>query len=395
MIVSSVAGSRRAKTFTGWKSPPVGGPMLSRGNAMKRRQFLKAAGVGLAALAVAAPAIAQSSPELKWRLTASWPKSLETLYGGCEYFAKRIAEITDNKFQIQVFAAGEIVPGLQVLDAVNNGFVEMGNTAMYYYWGKDPAFTFGTALPFGLNSRQMISWLRHGGGEELLNDLLKDYNCIGFAAGNTGAQMGGWFRKEINTVDDIKGLKFRVGGFAGTILQKLGCVPQQLAAGDIYPALEKGAIDAAEWVGPYDDEKLGFYKVAKYYYYPGWWEGCGQPHNLINLPKWRELPKAYQSAIITASNDAWIWTLSKYDYVNPPALLRLVSSGAQLRAFPQPVLEACYKAAGEVYDGLSKTNPHFKKLYESLVQYRATSYAWLQVAELGFDNFMMRMRTRT
>src|SRR5262245_16670435 len=258
MIVSSVAGRRACQDIHRLESPAVGGPMLTRGNAMKRREFLQAAGLGAAAAAVAAPAIAQSSREVKWRMTASWPKSLDTLYGGCEYFAKRIAEITDNKFQIQVFAAGEIVPGLQVLDAVGNGTVEMGNTAMYYYWGKDPAFTFGTALPFGLNSRQMISWLRHGGGEELLNDLLKNYNCIGFAAGNTGAQMGGWFRKEINTVDDLKGLKFRIGGFAGTILARLGTVPQQLAAGDIYPALEKGTIDAAEWVGPYDDEKLGF-----------------------------------------------------------------------------------------------------------------------------------------
>ena len=298
---------------------------------MKRRQFLQAAGVGLAASAVAAPAIAQSSPEVKWRLTASWPKSLDTLYGGCEYFAKRVAEITDNKFQIQTFAAGEIVPGLQVLDAVQNGTVEMGNTALYYYLGKNAAFTFGTALPFGLNTRQMISWIRHGGGEELLNGLLKDFNCIGFAAANTGAQMGGWFRKEINTTEDLKGLKFRVGGFAGTILAKLGTVPQQLAAGDIYPALEKGTIDAAEWVGPYDDEKLGFVKVAKYYYYPGWWEGCGQAHNIMNMAKWNELPKAYQAAIITASNDAWVWTLSKYDYVNPPALKRLVSNGALLR----------------------------------------------------------------
>jgi TRAP-type mannitol/chloroaromatic compound transport system substrate-binding protein len=207
--------------------------------------------------------------------------------------------------------------------------------------------------------------------------------------------MGGWFRKEINTVDDLKGLKFRVGGFAGTILSKVGTVPQQLAAGDIYPALEKGALDAAEWVGPYDDEKLGFVKVAKYYYYPGWWEGCGQAHNIMNIAKWNELPKTYQSAIITASNDAWVWTLSKYDAVNPPALRRLVSSGAQLRAFPQPVLEACYKAALEVYDGHANSNPHFKKLYDSLVAYRADSYAWMQVAELGFDSFMMRMRTRT
>src|SRR4051812_29687350 len=362
---------------------------------MKRREFLKASGIGLAGSAVAAPAIAQSMPEVKWRLTASWPKSLDTLYGGCEYFAKRIAEITDNKFQVQVFAAGEIVPGLQVLDAVQNGTVEMGNTALYYYWGKDPAFTFGTALPFGLNSRQMISWLRFGNGDDLLNELLKGYNCIGFPAANTGAQMGGWFRKEIKSVDDLQGLKFRIGGFGGSIIAKVGVVPQQLAAGDIYPALEKGTIDAAEWVGPYDDEKLGFVKIARNYYYPGWWEGCGQSHNIINLAKWNELPKLYQNAIQVASGDTFAWVVGKYDFVNPPALRRLVSQGAILHAFPQPVLEACYKAASEIYDGLVKTNPHFKKLYESLTAFRNDSLAWNQVAELGFDSFMMRQRTRT
>jgi TRAP-type mannitol/chloroaromatic compound transport system substrate-binding protein len=362
---------------------------------MKRREFLKAAGVGMTASAVAAPAIAQSMPEVKWRLAASWPKSLDTLFGGCEYFAKRISEITDNKFQIQVFAAGELVPGLQVLDAVQNGTVEMGNTALYYYWGKDPAFTFGTALPFGLNARQMNSWLRFGGGADLLNDLLKNFNCTGVAAANTGAQMGGWFRKEIKSVDDLKGLKMRIGGFAGTIQAKLGLVPQQLAAGDIYPALEKGTLDACEWVGPYDDEKLGFYKVAKYYYYPGWWEGCGQAHNIINLTKWNELPKSYQSAILTASGDAWEWVIGRYDYNNPPALKRLLSQGVLLRAFPQDVMEASYKAATDIYADLSKTNPHFKKLYDSLVAFRGDSLLWLQVAELSFDGFMIRMRTRT
>src|SRR6266704_2773651 len=334
---------------------------------MKRREFLKAGGVGLAASAVAAPAIAQSMPEVKWRYATSWPKSLDTLYGGCEFFCKRVAEVTDNRYQIQPFAGGELVPGLQVLDAVANGTVEIGNTALYYYWSKNPAFTFGTALPFGLNTRQHISWLLFGGGQDMLNDLLREYNCLGIPTGSTGAQMGGWFRKEIKSSEDLKGLKFRVGGFAGTIIAKVGGVPQQIAAGDIYPALEKGTIDAAEWVGPYDDEKLGFVKVAKY----------------------------YQAAITMASHDTFTWVTGKYDYVNPPALKRLLVAGAILKPFPQEVLETCYNAAGEIYADLSKSNAHFGKMYSSLSAYRSESLAWMQVAELSFDSFMMRMRTRT
>jgi len=362
---------------------------------MERRKFLKAGGLGLAASAVAAPAIAQGSPEIRWRYATSWPKSLDTLYGGCEYFTKKVAEITDNKFQIQPFAAGEIVPGLQVLDAVSNGTVEMGNTALYYYWGKNPAFTFATALPFGLNTRQQISWLLWGGGQELVNDLLKEHNVYGIPTGSTGAQMGGWFRKEIKSLDDIKGLKMRIGGFAGTIMAKLGAVPQQIAGGDIYPALEKGTIDAAEWVGPYDDEKLGFVKVAKYYYYPGWWEGTSQGHNIMNLDKWNALPKHYQAAIDSASRDTFTWITGKYDALNAPALKRLLVSGAMLKAFPQEVLEACYGAANEIYADLSKTNPHFGKMYASMTAYRGEALPWFQVAELSFDSFMMRMRTKT
>ena len=361
---------------------------------MKRREFLKAAGAGLAGSAVAAPAIAQSMPEIKWRLTASWPKSLDTLYGCPEYMAKRIAEITDNKFQIQVFAAGEIVPGLQVLDAVQNGTVEMGHTASYYYFGKDPSFTFGTALPFGLNTRQQEAWQQHAGGMDLLNEFFATYNVWGMPTGNTTCQMGGWFRREIKSVEDLSGLKMRIGGFAGRIVGKLGLVPQQLAAGDIFPALEKGTIDAAEWVGPYDDEKLGFVKVAKYYYYPGWWEGGAQPHLLINLAKWNELSKQYQALVQACGREAGVWMTAKYDVLNPQAVRRLVATGAELRPFPQPVMEACYKSANELYAEISQTNPMFKRLLDSLTAYRSDSYQWLQVAELSYDSFMMRMRTR-
>jgi TRAP-type mannitol/chloroaromatic compound transport system substrate-binding protein len=361
---------------------------------MKRREFLKAAGLGVGASAIAAPAIAQSMPEVKWRYTASWPKALDTLYGGCEHFVKRVADLTDNKFQITLFAAGEIVPGLQVLDAVQAGNVEMGSTAMYYYWGKDAAFTFGTALPFGVNARQMAAWLRFGNGEALLNEVMAKYNVIGFAHLNTGAQMGGWFRKELNNLGDMSGLKMRIGGFAGTIMSKIGVVPQQLAGGDIYPALEKGTLDACEWVGPHDDEKLGFYKVAKYYYYPGWWEGCGQAHNMINLAKWNELPKPYQAAIQAASWDSWSWTIGRYDYFNAAALKRLLSGGAILKGFPPDVMEASFKAANEIYAGLSQTNPLFKKLYDSLTPYRADAYLWWPVAEGSFDNFMIQRLRR-
>jgi len=361
---------------------------------MKRREFIKAAGLGVAATAVAAPAIAQSSPEIIWRLTSSFPKSLDTIYGGAEVFAKAVAEATDNKFQIQVFAAGEIVPGLQVADAVQNGTVEMGHTASYYYFGKDPTFAFGTSVPFGLNSRQQTAWLTLAGGGDLLNDFYKKFNIYGLVAGNTGCQMGGWYRKEIKEVSDLNGLKMRIGGFAGTVLVKLGTVPQQIAGGDIYPALEKGTIDAAEWVGPYDDEKLGFNKVAQFYHYPGWWEGGSSIHNFINLAKWNSLPKSYQAIVRSASALANEWMMAKYDVVNPGALKKLVANGAQLRPFSQPVMEACYKAAQEVYAETTAKNADFKKIYDHMVAFRGDSYLWWQVAEYTNDTFLIRARTR-
>ena len=358
---------------------------------MKRREFLTAAGAGVAATALAAPALAQSMPEIKWRLTSSFPKSLDTLFGGAEYLARRVSEATDGKFHIRVFAAGEIVPGLQVLDAVQAGTVEIGQTASYYYVGKDPTFAFDTTMPFGLNTRQQRAWMYHGGGRELIAELLRDYNIHHIPMGNTGAQMGGWFRKEIKTVEDLKGLKMRIAGFAGQVMTRLGVVPQQIAGGDIYPALEKGTIDATEWVGPYDDEKLGFQKVAKYYYYPGWWEGNAQGSVYVNAAQWQQLPKSYQAILEAACAEAYDWMLAKYDVVNPPALRRLAAEGAQLRAFSREIMEAAYKASFDLYDELSAQNPRFKKVYESWKKFRDEEYLWFRVAENSFENFVYTM----
>jgi TRAP-type mannitol/chloroaromatic compound transport system substrate-binding protein len=362
---------------------------------MKRRDFLKAGGLGLAASTIAAPAIGQAMPELKWRLTSSFPKSLDTLWGGAELFAKSVAEATDNKFQIQPFAAGEIVPGLQAADAVTNGTVEMCQTASYYFVGKDPTFALACAVPFSLNTRQQNAWQYHNGGIDLMNDFFKKYNIYGLPAGNTGCQMGGWFRKEIKEPSDLSGLKFRIGGFAGRVLAKLGVVAQQIAGGEIYPALEKGTIDAAEWVAPYDDEKLGFYKVAPYYYYPGWWEGGAQVHHFINLEKWNQLPSAYKSIIRSASDQANVWMTAKYDAGNPAALKRLVAGGAQLKPFSPVVLDACLKASLEVYREVSNTNADFKKIWENIWAFRNDAYLWWQVAEYTYDTYLIRTRTRT
>jgi len=267
--------------------------------------------------------------------------------------------------------------------------VEMCHTASYYYWGKDPSFSFGTGIPFGLNNRLQNSWLYYGGGNELLNEFYGTHNLIAFPCGNTGAQMGGWFRKEIKSVADMQGVKMRIGGFGGKVISKIGVIPQQIAGGEIYQALEKGTIDAAEWVGPYDDEKLGFYKVAPNYYYPGWWEGGSTLHTMVNTAKWAELPPNYQSLVKTACQAANCDMMARYDARNPPALKKLAASGAKLAPFPQDVLDACFVAANETYAEISGTNPTFKKLLESMSSYRKDGYLWMQFSEYQYDTFMM------
>jgi TRAP-type mannitol/chloroaromatic compound transport system substrate-binding protein len=361
---------------------------------MKRRGFLQGAALAAAASTIARPAVAQSMPEVRWRLTSSFPKSLDTIFGTAETFARYLSDATDGKFQVQTFAAGELVPGLQALDAASNGTVECAHTPTYFYTGKEPALALGTGIPFGLNARHQHAWWHFAGGDAIVNEALGKFNTVGLVCGNSGTQMGGWFRNEIKTLDDLGGLKFRIGGVGGQVLAKLGVVPQQIAAGDIYPALERGTLDAIEFVGPYDDEKLGFNKVAKYYYYPGFWEGGAMLHLVINKDAWDKLPKLYQNIMRMCAEAANNWMLAKYDAVNAPALRRLVAGGTELRAFPLPVMDAAAKAAEELYAELSVRSPIFKKGYESMVSFRQEQYTWWQIAEYAFDSYQIRALRR-
>ncbi|MBV6273275.1 TRAP transporter substrate-binding protein [Alcaligenaceae bacterium CGII-47] len=357
---------------------------------MQRRSFLKKAALGAAAgsATLAAPVFAQDAPTFTWRLASSFPRSADAIYSGGENVAKFVSEATGGKFQIRAFPGGELLPALSVLDGVQNGTVECGHTASYYYFGKDPALCFDAAVPFGLNTRQYNAWVRHGGGLAMLRELFAKFNVVNFPCGYTGTQMGGWFRKEIKSVDDLKGLKFRTAAMAGNVLTRLGVVPQQIAGGDIYPSLEKGTIDAAEWIGPYDDEKMGFHRVAPYYYFPGWWEGTLQVSLYVNKDKYEALPKHYQAVLDQASALATNTMIATYDAENPNSLKRLIGEGAKLRAFPKPVMDASYKAAQDMYTELSAKDPEFKKLHDHYMGFRDHEIPWFRVAEGSFDQYM-------
>ncbi|SCY73424.1 Tat (twin-arginine translocation) pathway signal sequence [Paracoccus tibetensis] len=360
---------------------------------LDRRSFLTRASVGGAAAAagtvLAAPAIAQEAPQISWRLASSFPKSLDTIYGGAEELSTRLNEATDGRFNIQVFSAGEIVPGLDAINATTDGTVECSHSVGYYNWGKDPAFACGADLPFTFSARAKAAYNYHGGGVENYNTFLEKYDLVSYPGGNTGVQMGGWYRNEINSLQDLQGLKLRISGLAGRVVERLGVVPQQIAGGDIYPSLERGTIDAAEWVGPYDDEKLGFHKVAPYYYYPGFWEGGPTVSFFVNKGQWDSLPENYKSLFRTAAQAVDQNMLAKYDHLNPTALKSLVGQGAQLRSFSEEILTAAFTAAQEVYAELSNENEDFKTQYEAMLAFRDDWFLYQQTAEYTFDTFMM------
>jgi len=360
---------------------------------MERRSFLKKATVGAAAVgAVSAPAIVQAQAQVRWRLASSFPKALDTIYGAAEVFAKAVNAMSGGKFTVSVHAGGELMPPFGVVDGVQNGTVECAHTAPYYFFGKDETFALGCAVPFGLNSRQMSAWMYEGNGLKLMREFYRNYNIISFPMGNTGAQMGGWYRKEIKSLADIKGMKMRIGGFGGKVLERIGGVPQNIPGGEIYQSLEKGTIDAAEWVGPYDDLKLGFHKVAPNYYYPGWWEGGPELDLYINTKAYDALSAENKAIVEAAASHAHVTMQAMYDARNPGALKQLVAQGAKLHRFPKDVMEAAFKEAMALYSELSTKNPNWKKVYEDYSKFRAEQTLWFRFAEAGFDDFMQAQK---
>ncbi len=358
---------------------------------MERRSFVRGAGLAGVLAAGVAPAV-HAQAAIRWRLASSFPKSLDTIFGAAEVFSKKINDMSGGKFQISVHAGGELMPPFGVVDGVQNATVEMAHTAPYYFVGKDPTFAIGTAIPFGLNSRQMTAWTFEGGGLKVMREFYANYNIINFAGGNTGAQMGGWYRKPITSLADLKGLRFRTAGLAGAVLERLGVVVQAMPGGEIYQALEKGTIDAAEWVGPYDDLKLGFNKVAPNYAYPAFWEGGPQLDFFINTKAYAALPAEYKAMIEAASAEAHVDMQAKYDTKNPAALRTLVASGTKLFRYPKDAMEAAFKEAMGLYSELSAKNPAFKKVYDEYAKFRAEQNLWFRFAEAGFDDFMQAQK---
>ncbi|MEM1204750.1 MAG: TRAP transporter substrate-binding protein [Acidobacteriota bacterium] len=370
---------------------------------MDRRKFLTKTALTAATTATAAGLVACGSkegsggapavvtnPSVTWRLASSFPRGLDTIFGVAEVLAQRLDAMSDGRFKIRVYPAGELVPGLQVMDAVQQGTAQVGHTASYYFTGKNPALAFDACVPFGLTSRQQTAWLLEGGGLELVHGLFADFGILTFPGGNTGAQMGGWFKREIQGTEDLKGLKMRIPGLGGKVMSRLGANVQVLAGSDIYPALERGAIDATEWVGPYDDEKLGFHKVARYYYYPGWWEPGPSLSYQVSRKAWDQLPKSYQEMFAAAATESAALMQARYDQRNPPALERLIADGVQLRPFPQDLLAAAEKASFEMMEEDAAADPSYRKVYDSWKATRTAAIAWARTAEQTYANFAFR-----
>jgi TRAP-type mannitol/chloroaromatic compound transport system substrate-binding protein len=368
-----------------------------------RRELLRGAAASAAAVAAGgvaacarppesasvdgAPAV-HARPRVRWRLASSFPPGLDTIYGVCDVLATELAALSAGRFEVRVYPAGEIVPALQVLDAVQAGTVHAGQTASYYYTGKHPALAFDTCVPFGLTARQHSAWLLEAGGDALVQELFADFGVRVFPAGNTGTQMGGWFKREISSLADLRGLKMRIPGLGGEVMSRLGVAVQVLSGGEIFPALERGAIDAAEWVGPYDDEKLGFHRAARYYYYPGWWEPGPHLSFYVNTGAWEKLPAELRAMWTLAAHRASIAMLTRYDARNGPALERLRAAGVELRAFPRDLLAGARRESEAMLAEGAARDPAYRRIFEHWRSFRRTVFDWFAVAEQSYTGFV-------
>ncbi len=362
---------------------------------MDRRRFLRHAAVGTAGAGLGAcatepaddSAAVHTRPKVIWRLASSFPRSLDTIFGACDVLAERVSALSEGHFTIRVYPAGELVPGLQVMDGVQQGTVQVGQTASYYFTGKNPALAFDSCVPFGLTARQQTAWLTEAGGLEFMRKAFADFGIINFPAGNTGAQMGGWFKRTIDSAADLRGLKMRIPGLGGEVMSRLGATVQVLAGGDIFPALERGTIDATEWVGPYDDEKLGFHKVARYYYYPGWWEPGPSLSYHVNRKAWDALPALYREIFAAAAAESAMAMQARYDERNPAALARLVEEGIDFRPFSNDLLSAARTASQEMLEEQASTDPMYREVYTAWSTFRENAFRWFGTAELAYARF--------
>lgn len=354
---------------------------------MKRRQFLQGAGAATIAAGALASGTAQAAPEFKWKMVTTWPKNFPGLGTGANYLAKLIGEMTGGRVQVKVYGAKELVGALEIFDAVSRGTAEMGHGAAYYWKGKSVAAQFFAAVPFGLTAQEMNSWLYHGGGMELWEELYAKFGLVPGAAGSTGVQMGGWFNKEINSLSDLEGLKMRMPGLGGEVLKRAGGTPVLLPGGEIFPALQSGAIDATEWVGPYNDLAFGLYKAAKFYYYPGWHEPGTTLESFINKEAFEALPKDLQVAVRNAIRVANQDMLADFTAKNNRALDQLVTQhGVELRKFPDEVLTKLKALSDEVVKEEAAKDPMAQKVYDSFIKFREQATAWHAVSEQAYLN---------
>lgn len=366
---------------------------------MKRRQLISRMAIGattagtLAACSrqdqVFSPTVQQvAQPRIGWRMATSWPESLNIVFGTAKLICDRVSQLTNGSFAITAFPAGGIAPPVEILDTVQAGSAECGHTAGYYYTAKNPALAFATSVPFGLTPNQHLAWTYSGGGLDLLREIYADFNTINFPAGSTGNQMGGWFKRKVSSPADLKNLKIRMPGLGGEVMKRLGAQVQTLPPDEILAALERGSVDAAEWVGPYEDEKLGLHKSAPYYYYPGWHEPGTTYELLVNLTAWNQLPKDYQQALRTATSEAHLTMLSQYDAANREALQRLISGGTELTAYSSEIIGSARQEAFELYEEFANQDAGFQKVYDQWNAFRKGIYQWNRINEQSFADLI-------